>query len=120
MQIISFPKKSDWPAVVARPTQSIANIEKAVVPILEKVRTEGDAAIRALTLQFDKIALDDIAMPQTTIDAAEAALSEELKAAIRQAYQTSRLFTRHNTNPYRKSRRCLGLRVGAKAWELKK
>lgn len=102
MQIISFPKKSDWPALLARPTQSIANIEKAVVPILEKVRTEGDAAIRALTLQFDKIALDDIAMPQTTIDAAEAALSAELKAAIRQAYQNIQTFHEAQHQPVQK------------------
>lgn len=92
MQIIPFPKKSDWPQLLARPTQSMANIEKAVAPILEKVRTEGDAAIRALTLQFDKINLGEIAMPQATIDAAEGLLSEELKAAIRQAYQNIRTF----------------------------
>lgn len=102
MQIIPFPKKSDWPALLARPTQSIANIEQAVAPILEKVRTEGDTAIRALTLQFDKIKLGEIAMPQATIDAAEAALSEELKAAIRQAYQNIRTFHEAQYQPVQK------------------
>jgi len=102
MQIIPFPKKSDWPQLLARPTQSMANIEKAVAPILEKVRTEGDAAIRALTLQFDKINLGEIAMPQATIDAAEGLLSEELKAAIRQAYQNIRTFHEAQHQPIQK------------------
>ncbi len=80
------------PQLLARPTQSIANIEKDVAPILAKVQKEGDAALRALALKFDKTELSEISMPQSVMAAAEGSLTEELKAAIRQAYANIRTF----------------------------
>lgn len=102
MQIIPYPDRSKWPALLARPTQSMANIEKAVAPILEQVQKEGDAALRALALKFDKIDLIEIAMPPATLAAAEASLTEELKAAIRQAYANIRKFHETQYQPVQK------------------
>lgn len=102
MQIIPYPSRSEWPSLLARPTQSIAKIEKLVAPILEKVQKEGDAAIKELTLKFDKIELVDVAMPASVIEAAEASLSEELKAAIRQAYSNIRKFHETQYQPVQK------------------
>jgi histidinol dehydrogenase len=102
MQIIAYPNRSEWPALLARPTQSMANIEKAVAPILEQVQKEGDAALRALALKFDKIDLTEIAMPPATVAAAEASLTEELKAAIRQAYANIRKFHEIQYQPVQK------------------
>ncbi len=102
MQIIPYPNRSEWPALLARPTQSMANIEKAVAPILEQVQKEGDAALRALALKFDKIDLTEIAMPPATVAAAEASLTEELKAAIRQAYANIRKFHETQYQPVQK------------------
>lgn len=102
MKIIPFPKKSEWPALLARPTQSMAKIEKAVAPILEKVRQEGDTALRELALKFDKIELQEIAMPQATVEVAETQLSDELKAAIRQAYTNIRAFHEAQHQPIQK------------------
>ena len=92
MQIIPYPSRSEWPKLLARPTQSIANIEKDVAPILAKVQKEGDAALRALALKFDKTELVEISMPKAVVEAAESKLTEELKAAIRQAYANIRKF----------------------------
>ncbi|WP_428658253.1 histidinol dehydrogenase [Runella sp.] len=92
MQIIPYPSRSEWPKLLARPTQSMAAIEKAVAPILEKVEKEGDTALRAFALKFDKIELVEIAMPQEVIAAAESNLTDELKTAIRQAYANIRTF----------------------------
>jgi histidinol dehydrogenase len=102
MQIIPFPQKSDWPSLLARPTQSMAAIEKAVAPILTQVRTEGDAALKALALKFDKIELTDIAMPQAALEAAESQLSDELKTAIHQAYHNIRAFHQTQHQPIQK------------------
>ncbi|MCP1385645.1 histidinol dehydrogenase [Runella salmonicolor] len=102
MQIIAYPNRSEWPALLARPTQSMANIEKAVAPILEQVQKEGDAALRALALKFDKIDLTEIAMSLATVAAAEASLTEELKAAIRQAYANIRKFHETQYQPVQK------------------
>lgn len=102
MQIIPYPSRSEWPSLLARPTQSIAKIEKLVAPILEKVQKEGDAAIKELTLKFDKIELVDVAMPTSVIESAEANLSEELKTAIRQAYANIRKFHETQYQPVQK------------------
>lgn len=102
MQIIPYPSRSEWPSLLARPTQSIAKIEKLVAPILEKVQKEGDAAIKELTLKFDKIELVDVAMPTSVIESAEASLSEELKTAIRQAYANIRKFHETQYQPVQK------------------
>ncbi|RDB06402.1 histidinol dehydrogenase [Runella aurantiaca] len=109
MQIIPYPNRSEWPALLARPTQSMANIEKAVAPILEQVQKEGDAALRALALKFDKIDLTEIAMPPATVAAAEASLTEELKAAIRQAYANIRKFHETQYQPVQKIETMLGV-----------
>ena len=102
MQIIPYPSRSEWPSLLARPTQSMAKIEKLVAPILEKVQKEGDAAIKELTLKFDKIELVDVAMPTSVIESAEASLSEELKTAIRQAYANIRKFHETQYQPVQK------------------
>lgn len=102
MQIIPYPSRSEWPSLLARPTQSISKIEKLVAPILEKVQKEGDAAIKELTLKFDKIELVDVAMPTSVIESAEASLSEELKTAIRQAYANIRKFHETQYQPVQK------------------
>ncbi|WP_028666703.1 histidinol dehydrogenase [Runella zeae] len=102
MQIIPYPSRSEWPSLLARPTQSIAKIEKLVAPILEKVQKEGDAAIKELTLKFDKIELVDVAMPTSVIESAEASISEELKTAIRQAYANIRKFHETQYQPVQK------------------
>ncbi|MEZ4904188.1 MAG: histidinol dehydrogenase [Spirosomataceae bacterium] len=102
MQIIPYPPKSEWPALLARPAQSMANIEKVVAPILGKVQQEGDKALRELALKFDKIELATIAMPQPAIEAAASHLSEELKAAIQQAYANIRTFHAAQYQPSQK------------------
>ena len=102
MQIIPYPSRSEWPKLLARPTQSMANIEKDVAPILAKVQQEGDTALRALALKFDKTELTEISMPKAFLEAAESKLTEELKAAIRQAYANIRKFHETQYQPVEK------------------
>lgn len=120
MQIIPYPSRSEWPQLLARPTQSIANIEKDVAPILAKVQKEGDAALRALALKFDKTELTEISMPQSAIAAAEASLTEELKAAIRQAYANIRTFHEIQYQPVQKIETMTGVTCWRKSVGIEK
>lgn len=94
MNILPFPARAEWPALLARPVQSTGQIEAVVAPILAQVRAGGDAALVELAQQFDKITLtaDQLLVGRDVLDAAEAQLSDELKAAIQQAYRNIRLF----------------------------
>ena len=86
MKIIKYPSKSEYKAILTRPTQDISVIEERVLPILKKVKAEGDTAIREYALQFDNVFLDALEVSQSDIQQAENQLSDDLKAAIKQAY----------------------------------
>jgi histidinol dehydrogenase len=86
MKIIKYPNKTEYKAILTRPTQDISVIEERVLPILKKVKNEGDSAIREYALQFDNVFLDSLEVSQSDIENAENSLSEDLKNAIKQAY----------------------------------
>ena len=120
MQIIAYPDRTQWPQLLARPMQDLAKIEKVVAPILKKVKENGDAALRELALQFDKIELHDLKIPQMAIEAAESQLSEELKAAIQQAYQNIRVFHEYQKQPPKKIKTMAGVTCWRKSVAIEK
>lgn len=93
MNIIAFPAKTEWPALLTRPVQDSRDIEQKVIPILEKVKAEGDQGLRELALKFDKTELVNLAFDEADIQNAGSRLDEELKAAIQQAYNN--IYTFH-------------------------
>lgn len=86
MKIIKYPQVSDYKAILTRPVQDMSVIEQRVIPILEKVKKEGDQALFDLALQFDKVQLDTLLMDTAMVDADEQQLTEALKEAIHHAY----------------------------------
>ena len=93
MNIISFPERSEWADLLTRPVQDSYAIEGKVLPILDLVKSKGDEGLRELAKRFDGIDLTEFAFSPEEFDAAEGQLDEELKAAIRQAYQN--IYTFH-------------------------
>ena len=102
MKIISFPARTEWPYLLARPTQNLVDIEQKVAPIMQQVRREGDQALRAFALEFDKQELREIAFPQEAFDRAAESLDETLKEAIQQAYQNIKTFHEAQRQPIEK------------------
>jgi histidinol dehydrogenase len=102
MNIISFPEKSLWPKLLARPGQDSREIELKVAPILDQVKAGGDDALRALALRFDAIELKELAFSNDEFAAAENLLSEDLKTAIGQAYQNIYKFHQAQLQPAEK------------------
>jgi histidinol dehydrogenase len=102
MNIIPFPGRDQWPALLARPVQEAQDIEAKVIPILEQVKTQGDTGIRALARKFDKTELADLAFSEADIDAAESKLDDQLKAAIQQAYRNIYKFHKGQLQPVEK------------------
>ena len=82
-----------------RPVQDSREIEGKVLPILEQVKAGGDQALRELALKFDSVALNDLAFSEEEMLAAESQLSDELKAAIGQAYQNIHTFHKAQLQP---------------------
>ena len=76
-----------------------AGVNAAARDIIERVRREGDAALLALTQQFDGVRLDSLAVTKQEFAAAEEALTSEQHAAIDRAIDNVRRFHAAQTSP---------------------
>ncbi|MCL6218500.1 histidinol dehydrogenase [Zunongwangia pacifica] len=82
MNKIYNPSKSDWQAVLKRPTKTVDDIEDTVNQIFAEVKAKGDVAVAKYTDMFDGIKLENTLATSEEIAAAETEISEELKSAI--------------------------------------
>jgi histidinol dehydrogenase len=80
-------------ALLERPAlQNDATIRDQVIPILDQVRREGDAAIRRLTQEFDRVDLSSSRVSTSEIDMAIAGLDPSALSAIELAIGNVRRF----------------------------
>ena len=88
MKLYNNPDKALWPQLTERVTADDAVIEARVKAIIERVRTEGDKALKELTEEIDKVDLSaGVEVTEEEIEAARAEVSEDLKQAVAQAYR---------------------------------
>lgn len=93
------PSKTLWPQLIERVTADDAAIEERVKSILERVRTEGDKALKELSSEIDKVDLSSgVEVTAEEISDARAQVSEELKAAVSQAYKN--IFAFHKAQEF--------------------
>lgn len=85
MKTIFYPPQSDWAALCARPKTDTAALEDTCRTIFERVRQDGDAAVREYTERFDRVKIQDFAVADEDFLQAERDIPEALKAAIRAA-----------------------------------
>jgi histidinol dehydrogenase len=82
-------------ALLARPAlKNDAALVARVTAIIERVRNEGDAALREFTATFDRVELDSFEVSAAEFDAAEQLLDERQRAAIRSAAANIEAFHR--------------------------
>ena len=82
MEIVKYPSRAEWPALAKRPALDVTTLFDTVRMVLERVRQEGDAAVKAYEEQFDKVVLTDLRVSSEEVAEADQAVSEELKRAI--------------------------------------
>ncbi|MEM1259404.1 MAG: histidinol dehydrogenase, partial [Bacteroidota bacterium] len=76
------PDKSSWSEILSRPTQSFETIEPAVKEVFDKVKKNGDDAIKRYTAKFDQVELTDLKVSSTEIREAVHKVPGDLKEAI--------------------------------------
>jgi histidinol dehydrogenase len=91
---ISLPLISDPEQLASRlkQRQELEQDVDTVKPILERVRKEGDAALRQFTKKFDGVALAEIAVSRENLNEADIALNSDLRIAIQGAAENIRRF----------------------------
>ncbi|SET49803.1 histidinol dehydrogenase [Thorsellia anophelis] len=73
-------------ALLQRPAMAAnISVSQAVEAIINQVKDGGDAALKALSLKFDKTTINSLLVDSSIIEAAANTLSTELKTAIQQA-----------------------------------
>jgi histidinol dehydrogenase len=94
MNIYSNPPREKWDTLTSRPSLDLDFLESTVKNILTRVKNSGDAALKELTLQFDKIELTSIQVTEEEFANAEKSISPSLVQAIRVAQQNIEKFHR--------------------------
>lgn len=85
MQKIYNPNKNNWPEILKRPTQAVADIEEKVLTVFNEIKTEGDQAVQRYTKKFDKVDIDTILVGFEEIEEAKKLIDQNLKDAIQLA-----------------------------------
>ncbi|RKP00729.1 hypothetical protein CXG81DRAFT_12863, partial [Caulochytrium protostelioides] len=89
---------ADRAALLQRPIMAQSDIMGKVVPIMQRVRAEGDAALRAFNAQFDRVHLDAVVINAPfPVDQLE--LPDATKQALHTAYGNIRQFHAAQVRP---------------------
>lgn len=62
MKKIIYPEKKDWMEILRRPVLNTDTLRNTVKEVLDKVKTEGDKAVREYEERFDKVKLDSLGL----------------------------------------------------------
>ena len=95
MKIYNRPDSSTLKTILQRPLQEAAIIEASVNKILEKVKTQGDEALRFFTNQFDSIDLIKLEVTTEEFQSAAKLVPLQLKEALQTAFNNIELFHNH-------------------------
>lgn len=102
MEIIKHPARESWSHIVERPHLDAQTLSDTVSALLSDIRRRGDAAVRECVERFQGVALDRFEVSPEEMEAAEAAVSDELKAAIAAAAANITRFHASQAMPIRK------------------
>lgn len=79
------PKPETWVTICERPQIASREIETTVAQILQKVKTEGDNALKFYAQKYDGCSLDSLFVTPSEIEQASLYVPKELKKAIKKA-----------------------------------
>ena len=92
METFLNPARAQWDALCRRPARENPLVRERVEKILQRVREQGDEALRALSLEIEGRALETIEVSPQEVEAACAAVRGEVKAAVAAAECNIRAF----------------------------
>lgn len=92
MKIFEYPSPLVWKELLQRPVFDSSGLQATVQNILKEIQRNGDEAVRSFTLSFDKVLLNDFAVPESAIESAGSNIIPELKKAIQVAVNNITLF----------------------------
>ncbi len=99
INVYRYPERSQWPALLRRPSKDAAELRETVGAIVESVRERGDEALRELAERLDGVRLTSLAVSPEEMEEAEAEVSDELRQAMQLAHENIATFHRSQVRP---------------------
>lgn len=92
MKVIKFPQPTEWDELLKRPTKDAADLNETVSAVLNRVRQNGDEAVKEYERLFDKVELSCLAVSEEEMDEADTLIPDDLKAALKLAHENIEKF----------------------------
>lgn len=120
LQIIKYPSRADWSALLKRPTIEVETIEEKILPVLAAVKSSGDRALKTYTQQFDGVVIDQLKVTEEEIEEAAFLVNEKLKAALNIARINIEKFHIAQREPLKKIETMVGVNCWRKSVPISK
>ena len=85
MKTLINPQRETWQELIKRPQLELEFLESSVRNTLNRVKLSGDLALRELTLQYDRVNIENVAVTEKEIKEAISKLDDSIKNAIQLA-----------------------------------
>lgn len=92
MNIIRYPKQTEWNSIIQRPLFDTSKVDHVVTEILEDIKQHGDSAVKKYTKKFDNADIQTLTVSKKEIDEAESQTEPQLKKAIDEASSNIKTF----------------------------
>lgn len=86
MKYFEFPYIDRWQDILARPSSAGEDLRPLCEPVFTDVAERGDVAVKQYVERFDRVKLDTLQVGDVELAKAESEVSDELKAALSEAY----------------------------------
>ena len=113
MKIYKYPSQEELSELLRRPVRDASELGATVASVLQEVKQRGDAAVRDFEEKFDHVRLEELAVSEEEMLAAEQLVSNDLKEAIKLAH--------HNIHRFHEAQRFEGEHIqvteGVECWQ---
>ena len=113
MNIIKYPKRSEWSVIVERPHLDVSQLNATVQSVLEKIKSEGDDAVIEFESKFDHVNLKSLSVSKEEMNEAENLISDELYHALILAHHNIAVF--HESQKFDSSK--IETQPGVTCWQ---
>lgn len=120
MNIIKYPAKSEWKAIVERPHMDLFKLNETVSSVLKDIKDNGDEAVKRYEEKFDHVQLSSLAVTPEEIEEAMHLISPELKASLEQAHHNIAVFHEAQKFEGKKIETCKGVTCWQKSIPIEK
>lgn len=120
MNIIKYPAKSEWKAIVERPHMDLSKLNETVSTVLKDIKDNGDEAVKRYEEKFDHVQLSSLAVTPEELEEAMHLISPELKASLEQAHHNIAVFHEAQKFEGKKIETCKGVTCWQKSIPIEK